>query len=86
MSLCIGIVIKYITWSLAGQSGSHCCHLLVCVLCFGICSVLTSNILVHTLAEISDVYSLRDPGPRLPGLSEPTVLQLWSALARTRTL
>lgn len=38
------------------------------------------------LVEISDVYSLRDPGPRLSGLSEPAVLQLWTALARTRTL
>lgn len=92
-SLCVDILIKNITWSLARLSGSYCLSLLppagLCVVFQHLLMLLSpdsSNILVHILAEISDVYSLRDPGPRLSGLSEPTVRQLWTALARTRTL
>lgn len=93
MSLCVDILIKYITWSLAGRSGPYCLSLLPPA---GLCVVFrhllmlpspdSSNILVHIPAEVPYVYSLRGPGPRLSGLSEPTVLQLWTALACARTL
>lgn len=44
------------------------------------------SLLVYILAEMYYVYSLWDPGPCWSGLSEPTVLQLWTALTWTQTL